>query len=186
MSSQVHPEPFRFPDRPGPELEVYETVVRYKVATEGPIYLMFGDTMPGKLAPGGNMKWCQESARMSLEENVLPHISLRADTIQDFVTKACTNHSLSESFRADLRKTFGEAGSKHESAPKAPEHASPSAGYVSFSRVGFDSTLDEAVVETSFFCGGTLRAWGPLCFAEETRTLGSRERRNDLDIMTLG
>ncbi len=137
-----------------PELEVYETVVRYKVATEGPTYLMFSDTLFGEPAPGGNMTRCQESARMSLEKNVLPHISLKADTIQDFVIKACTGGSLSESFRADLRKTFGEAGSIHQAASKASEQASPRAGFVSFSRVGFDSTLDEAVVETSVVCGG--------------------------------
>jgi len=136
------------------ELEVYETVVRYKVATEGPIYFMFGDTMFSKPAPPSNTKWCQESTRMSLEENVLPHISLRPDTIQDFITKSCVTHTLSEPFRADLRKTFAETGRKHGAASNEPGTAPPSAGFLSFSRVGFDSTLDEAVVETSFVCGG--------------------------------
>jgi len=87
---------------------------------------------------------------------------LRADTIRDFVAKSCAPGRLFESFHTDLPRTFIKSGSANcrgwpieEHGSKTFENLFPGAGgLISLSRVGFDSSLDEALVSTSFVCGG--------------------------------
>jgi len=89
--------------------------------------------------------------------------SLRADTIQDFLTKSCTTAGrLSQTFHTDLPKTFVPARDVHfdylvvnDVGPSSRfEQEFPGAtGVISFSRVCFDSTVREAIVSTSFVCG---------------------------------
>lgn len=143
--------------------------------------LVFGDAVLTDLRVGEDMKSCEENARknLALENSKLPYDSLadkiyrifarssyddslRADTIQDFLKKSCTVGRLSETFRTDLTKTLIAAESVHfegwpvqKDGAKSFEQLFPGAsGIISFSRVGFGPTLDEAIVSTSFVCGG--------------------------------
>jgi hypothetical protein len=87
--------------------------------------------------------------------------SLRADAIQDFLEKSRTVGRLPQTFHTDLPRTFIEAESVRfnfwpieKNGPKSFEQLFPGAsGIISFSHVGFDSTLHEAIVSTSFVCG---------------------------------
>jgi len=90
--------------------------------------------------------------------------SIRPDTIQDFVKKSCIGGRLSETFHTDLPRAFISPASiafdfiqspRGSKSPEVFRQAYPGAdGIISFSRVGFDSRLDEAMVSTSFVCGG--------------------------------
>jgi hypothetical protein len=143
--------------------------------------LVFDDTVLTSLTSGADTKSCKESVRknLRLENSTLPYNSLadkvyrvltrsgyddpvRADTIQDFLEKSCTVSRLSQTFHSDLPRTFiGKESAHFEDWPieqdgsKSFQQLFPGAsGIISFSRVGFDSTLHEAIVSTSFVCGG--------------------------------
>ena len=78
--------------------------------------------------------------------------SLRADTIRDFLEKSCTAGRLSQTFHTDLPRTF--VGVENVYGSSSFEQVFPgAAGIISFSHVGFDSTLHEAIVSTAVFCG---------------------------------
>jgi hypothetical protein len=87
--------------------------------------------------------------------------SIQADTVRDFAEKYCAGGRLSESFHTDLPRTFIVASNVYfEIAPNQKRGAMrfaqlfPGAGgIISFSRVGFDPTLDEAILASSFVCG---------------------------------
>lgn len=87
--------------------------------------------------------------------------SLRADTIQDFAERACTGGSVSQAFHTDLPRAFiaddsiyFEGWPTRNKNTKSFERLFPGAsGIISFSHVGFDASLDQAIVTTSFVCG---------------------------------
>ena len=159
------------------ENEVYETLVHDMVtSSERPSQLVFDDTVLTELAPEGDMKSCEESARkkLRLENNTPPYnsladklyrfvnrshdpYSLKADTIQDFLTKSCTAGRLSQTFHSDLPKTFIAAGTNelfgNDGSKSFERRFRGGTGVISLSRVGFDMTLHEAIVSTSFDCG---------------------------------
>ena len=170
------------------ENEVYEVVVGDMVgdmvtSASRPSKLVFHDTLLTGLAPGADMKSCEESARkkLRLEKTTPPYNSLadrlyrfvnrshddddslRADTIRDFLTKLCTAGRLSLTLHTDLPKTFLAPGSAPivfiaKDGPVPFELLFPGASEViSLSHVGFDSTLHEAIVLTSFVREGF---WG--------------------------
>jgi hypothetical protein len=88
--------------------------------------------------------------------------SLRADTIQDFAERGCTVGRVSQTFHTDLPRTFiaddsvyFEGWPTRNKDAKSFEKPFPGAsGIISFSHVGFDASLDEAIVSTAFVCGG--------------------------------
>jgi hypothetical protein len=88
--------------------------------------------------------------------------SLQSDTIADFVEKACTSGRLSQTFHTAQPRSFIPADSVYfegwpsrNKAAKPLEQLFPGAdGIISFSHVGFDSSLHQAIVSTSFVCGG--------------------------------
>ena len=143
--------------------------------------LVFDDTVLTSLRPGADIKSCKESARknLRLENTTLPYNSLadkvyraltlstyddslRADTIEDFLEKSCTVGRLPQTFHTDLPRTFIAEESVHfsdwpieKNGSKSFQQLFPGAsGMISFSHVGFDSTLHEAIVSTAFVCGG--------------------------------
>ena len=143
--------------------------------------LVFNDTVLTERTTGADIKSCKESARknLRLESSTPPYNSLadkvyrvltrsgydgslRADAIQDFLEKSCTVGRLPQTFHTDLPRTFIDAESVHfdgwpieKNGPKSFEHLFPGAsGIISFSHVGFDSALHEAIVSTAFVCGG--------------------------------
>ena len=166
------------------EDEVYEAVVRDMITpTHGQAnisQLVFGDAVLTDLTPRADIKSCKESVRklLSLEASTPPFNSLadkiyraftprddgllRSDTIQDFLEKSCGVGRLSTTFNTDLPRTFIAAESIHfdgwpieKNGPPSFEQLFPGAdGIISFSHVGFDSTLDEAIVSASYVCGG--------------------------------
>ncbi len=88
--------------------------------------------------------------------------SLRPDTIQDFAERACTGGRVSQAFHTELPRTFTAGDSVYfegwpvgNDSAKSFERFFPGAsGLISFSHVGFDASLDQAIVFTSFVCGG--------------------------------
>ncbi len=88
--------------------------------------------------------------------------SVGAEAMQDYVQKLCIPGHLSKTFHVDLPRTFISGESVHfegwpimKNGSSSFEKQFPGAGgIISFSRVGFNSALDEAVVSRSFFCGG--------------------------------
>jgi hypothetical protein len=144
--------------------------------------LVFDDTLLTDLTTGADIKSCKERARkqLGLEGNTPPQFnsladkiyrvltrgwydsSLRADTIQDFLEKSCTAGRLSTTFRTELPRTFVATESIHFNDWPVEKNGSTSfeqlfpgvSGIISFSHVGFDSTFHEAIVSTSFICGG--------------------------------
>ena len=143
--------------------------------------LVFDDTVLTDLTTGEDRKSCQDSVRklMRLEVSTPPYNSLldkiyrvltggwwetgslRADTIQDFVEKSCTVGRLSTTFHTDFPRTFVDRDSfgfdmvpNQKNTPKDFRQTFPGAsGIISLSRVGFDSTLHEAIVSSAFVCG---------------------------------
>lgn len=154
------------------EDEVYEAVVRdILTPVHGQAHiseLVFDDTFLTDLATGEDKKSCQERVRKRrlLEGSTPPYNSLldktyrvltggwwdtgslRADTIQDFSAKSCTVGRLSTTFHTDLPRIFinPEATGFRQTFPGARV-------IISLSRVGFDSTLHEAIVSSAFVCG---------------------------------
>jgi hypothetical protein len=144
--------------------------------------LIFDEMLQSNLATGTDVKSCKERARenLGLENNTQPEFnsvadktyrlftrgwfdsSLRADTIQDFIAKSCTAGHLSRTFHTDLPRSFIGPESVHfhswpieKDDSTSFEQLFPGAsGIISFSHVGFDSTFHEAVVSSSFVCGG--------------------------------
>jgi hypothetical protein len=144
--------------------------------------LVFDNTVLSDLEAKESMASCKERVRkeQSLERstpqfNSLPDKiyriltlsswndrSLRADTIEDFLEKSCTTGSVSTTFHTDLPRTFIIGANVHfEGWPIMKDETASfeqvfpgAAGIISFSHVGFDSALHEAVVSVSFVCGG--------------------------------
>lgn len=156
------------------EDEVYEAVVRDMVTSmhqrrSDINHLVFDDTVLTELRAEEDSQSCKERVRtnLRLESSTLSdrlyrlltrsgYDSLRTDTILDFLEKSCTAGHLSQAFRTDLPRTFVAAGSlRFDGGPKSFLELFPGAsGIISFSYVGFDSTLREAIVSTAHSCGG--------------------------------
>jgi hypothetical protein len=143
--------------------------------------LVFDDTVLTDLTTGEDKKSCQESVRKRrlLEGSTPPYNSLldkiyraltggwwdtgslQADTIQDFSEKSCTVGRLSTTFHTDFPRTFVDRDSfgfdmvpNQKNTPRDFRRTFPGAsGIISLSRVGFDSTLHEAIVSSAFVCG---------------------------------
>ncbi|HEV2195154.1 MAG TPA: hypothetical protein VGR55_06210 [Candidatus Acidoferrum sp.] len=104
--------------------------------------------------------------------------TLKPDTIKDFLKKFCTPGQLSRTFHTDLPRSFvGDERFDFGGGLILPRKGEPPAkrfpgagGRISFSRVGFDSHLDEAIVATSFVCG-----W--LCGSGDRYVLRKRQGR---------
>jgi len=143
--------------------------------------LVFDDTVLTDLTTGEDKKSCQEGVRKRrlLEGSAPPYNSLldkiyrvltggwwdtgslRADTIQDFSEKSCTVGRLSTTFHTDFPRVFINRDSVFIDIAPADKNGVtdfrqtfPGArGIISLSRVGFDSTLHEAIVSSAFVCG---------------------------------
>lgn len=144
--------------------------------------LVFDDAALTNLTAETDKKSCEENVRkeLSSKDTAPPYnsfidkayrvltngwwnpSSLRTDTIQDFAEKSCSNGRISTRFHTDLPRTFVPVDKVHfEGWPVGKDGTPPfeklfpgAAGIIAFSRVGFDSSLDEAIVSTSFYCGG--------------------------------
>jgi hypothetical protein len=142
--------------------------------------LVFGDTVLTMLTPGADIESCKESVRKrerfedsrppfnTLADKIYRTFShgwddgsLRTDTIQDFLEKSCTMGPISTTFHTDLPRTFTAAESVHfrgwpieSDESRSFEELFPGApGIISFSHVGFNSSLHEGIVFTAFVCG---------------------------------
>ncbi len=180
------------------EDEVYEAVVRAMVTPmhgQANInQLVFDDAVLVGIISGGDAKGCKESVRKQLRFDDTPPFntladkvyrvitrgwyddSPRADTIQDFIEKSCTKGPLSRTFHSDFPRVFIDSNSVffdivpidrnglkdfQQTFPKA-------AGIISLSHVGFDSSLHQAMVSSSFVCG-SLCGTGRLYILRKTR-----------------
>lgn len=144
--------------------------------------LVFDDTLLTDPVSGADIGSCKEDARkhFGMEGYTPPQFnsladkiyrvftrggyenSARGEAIQDFLSKSCIVGALSKTFHTDLPRTFISVDNVHfkdwpvdKNGSKSFEQLFPGAsGIISFSHVGFDSTLHEAIVSTSFICGG--------------------------------
>lgn len=143
--------------------------------------LVFDDTVLTDLTKGADIKSCQQSVRkrLRLDGNNTPPFnspadkvyrifrggddgSLRSDTIQEFSEKSCTAGRLSTTFHTDFPRVFINPDSvfidivpTNKNGVTDFRQTFPGAsGIISFSHVGFDATLREAIVSVSFVCGG--------------------------------
>lgn len=146
--------------------------------------LVFADRLLTNAMKGPDLNSCRRSARdsLSLPSNTPPpynsladkiyryvtrgadveDIELRTDTVEDFVEKSCVAGHLPQTFHTDLPRTFIPPGSVHfagwisqKKGSKSFEQLFPGApGIISLSPVGFDKRMDQAIVSTSYVCGG--------------------------------
>jgi len=143
--------------------------------------LVFDDTVLTGVMPGTDTKACNENVReeVRLEGDSPPYNSVadkiyrmishgwyddspRSDTIQNFLKRACTGGPLSTTFHTDFPRVFINPNSVFfdivpidRSGMKDFQQTFPGAGgIISLSHVGLDPTLHEAIVSTSFVCGG--------------------------------
>jgi hypothetical protein len=122
--------------------------------------LVFNNSADIFLCAGLDRKTCVDGLRQRLRSaadgRVLP------ETIEDFIERSQTPGPLSATFHTDLPRTFIASESVYfDIEPIEKDGQKPfselfpgASGIISFSHVGFDSTLHEAIVSTSFICGG--------------------------------
>jgi len=146
------------------ENEVYEAVVRDMVMPKNgqpPIsQLVFSDTVDIYPCPGVDRASCEEGFRKRLL--TAAGRPLRPETIQDFLQKSRTKGPLSTTFHTDLPRAFIDPNTVYfdlvpieKNGQKDFGRIFPGAnGIISLSHVGFDHTLHEAIVSSSFMCGG--------------------------------
>lgn len=143
--------------------------------------LVFDDVLLINEGAGIGPEGCEEAVhgRLPLASDPLPYDSwfdkdyrfstrgwgdgsVGAEAMADYVQKLCVQGHLSRTFRTDLPRTLISGDSAHFEGWPIEKNGLPSfeklfpraGGIISFSRVGFNSALDEAVVSTSFVCGG--------------------------------
>ncbi|HEV2728630.1 MAG TPA: hypothetical protein VGV15_01245, partial [Terriglobales bacterium] len=112
------------------------------------------------LCPGVDKKTCLDGVRRRLKGAA--DGTIRSETIDNFITRSQVSGTLSTAFRTELPSTFVEPNSVYfDIVPieKSGQQSfyqsfSASGGLISFSHVGFDSTLHEGLVSTSIVCGG--------------------------------
>ena len=144
--------------------------------------LVFGDALLTELEPGGDVESCKKSTSkdFSLEISIGPppynsiadkayrffsrgdyELALRTETIRSFLERSCTSGQLSQTFHTDLPRSFIAPKNVYfndlvvgKNGQKSFEQLFPGAGgIISFSHVGFNSRMDEAIVATRFVCG---------------------------------
>jgi hypothetical protein len=136
---------------PGTDIEVCRADVRKRErwAVDAPPY----DTLLDKIYRFLTRAWAS---------NAVQTAGVQTETLEDFLLKSCSIGSLSRTFHTDLPRSFVEAEKVRfedwhikKNGPQSFEKLFPGAsGVISFSRVGFDSGMDEAMVYASFVCGG--------------------------------
>lgn len=148
------------------EDEVYEVVVRHMPA-EGAKLLAFDPEALTHLFPGMAAETCGKEIRTTvwgyapathandsfigkLYKTIISRDFegwLASNTINDFAERLCKPSNIPTAFHTDLPRVFLPANQ----LKVRPAGAN---GIISLSRVGFDRTLHEAIVSTSFVCGG--------------------------------
>jgi hypothetical protein len=166
------------------EDDVYEAVVRDMTSTGQARadlkQLVFDETVLNGHLGGDAAKACKESVLKQRQwVDKPPYNSVadkiyraltggsydafpQADTIQDFAQKSCSGDSLSRTFHTDSPRVFVDPDAffmdvvpiRKNTLRDFQQTFPEAAGIISLSRVGFDSRLDEAIVSTSFVCGG--------------------------------
>jgi hypothetical protein len=141
--------------------------------------LVFGDEVLNDRKAGTDMKACEEEGRSHWDFDAIPYDSVfdkiywrltggwangsaGTETVEDFFEKSCSTGHLSRTFSTDLPRSFVAPESVHFEGWPLEKNGVPSIeklfpgaeGIISFSHVGFDAALDEAVVSTSFYCDG--------------------------------
>lgn len=150
------------------EDEVYEAVVR-DLATPSKeqsksepriTRLVFSDALDTYLCPGVDKKHCINGVRQRLRS--VGAGAIGAETIEDFIERSQTAGPTSRTFHTDLPRDFIAPDKiyfdfepiEKRDAKQFDQLFSGASGIISFSHVGFDSRLNEAIVSVSFVCGG--------------------------------
>jgi hypothetical protein len=158
---------------------VYEVVVREMITVSGKngfSQLVFNDQVISDLGGGETLEECEKAvpSRQHWDSDEPPfnsffdkvyrfftrggryEDSVREETGNDFLQKACRPGPLSQTFHTDLPRTFVDLATLRFAGLGFPfEKSFPGAGgVISLSKAGFDATLDEAIVSSSLVCGG--------------------------------
>jgi hypothetical protein len=147
---------------PSAEDEVYEIVIRDLVTPSkerlesGPriTRLVFSDTLDTNLCPGVDKTTCIDGVHQQLRSEGAGAIG--AETIEDFIERSQTAGPTSRTFHTDLPRDF-IARDKLYFDTEPPDKRYMKRfdqlfSFISFSHVGFDSKLNEAIVSVSFVC----------------------------------
>jgi len=144
--------------------------------------LVFGDEILSERRAGTEMEACKEEVRKrehwkfddpplydTLIDKAYRFLTLGwvsgsagTKTVEDFLEKTCSTGHLSRTFQTGFPRSFVTSESIHfkdwpiekDGPPSFEEQFPGASGVISFSRVGFDSGLDEAMVSVRFYCGG--------------------------------
>lgn len=144
------------------EDKVYEAVVRDLVMPKNGqpqiSQLVFSDAVDTYSCPGADTESCVGGIRKRLSAAGVP---LSPETVQDFLQKSRIKGPLSTKFHTDLPRAFIDPNTVYfdlvpieKNGQKDFGRSFPGAsGIISLSHVGFDHTLHEAIVSSSFMCG---------------------------------
>ena len=150
------------------EDEVYESVIRdlltpskERLKSEARLTrLVFSDTLDTYLCPGVDKKTCINGVRQRFRSEGAGVIG--AETIEDSIERSQTAGPTSRTFHTGLPRDFIAPDKVYfdieplekRDAKQFNQLFSGASGIISFSHVGFDSRLNEAIVSVSFVCGG--------------------------------
>ena len=164
------------------ENEVYESVLNHMGTGTQETQLVFDDALLTWLEPGEDVESCKKRAGKDygLEISIGPppydsvadrayrlfshgddDLASRTETIHSFLERLCTSGHLSQAIHTDLPRTFIRSQNIHfnyemvgKNRLKSFEQLYPGAnGIISFSHVGFNAKMDEAIVSTRIVCG---------------------------------
>jgi len=142
--------------------------------------LVFEDSVLTELRPDEDPKSCQQRLLgLPLLRHDPPPFNTWADKTYRLVTggwyedsfsekvalsyaeRSCMKGRLSQTFHTDLPRAFIDSKMVHFEWTNATDNSKPfeqlfpkASGIIAFSHVGFDPSLREAMVSTSFVCGG--------------------------------
>lgn len=156
---------------------VYEAVVRNMLPhfdQDHKTLLVFDDRLVADSFPPGDFTACREASDLPLKvsdepvtaDNISdksngPVVTPGSDVVQDYVAKRCIRGQLSRTFHTNVPRNFlGDHVGTNERILPSPDHPKfaelfPVApGLIGFSRVGLSKQMDEAIVYSSFYCGG--------------------------------
>lgn len=161
--------------------EVYEAVIDDMLPKRGEadrrMQLVFDDRLIVGEFPGGNIESCQAESMKWVQVTDEPppfdstadrmyrlatsgvyRLTPRSGVVESYLRVRCLGGLLSRTFHTDIPKHFvgddnfdlGPVPGQSEFARRFPG----ASGIIGLSRVGFDKELSEAIVSTSFVCGG--------------------------------
>jgi len=121
--------------------------------------LVFNLSVETTLCPGAESTLCDDGLRTNLTTDLAGQLA--PDAVEDFISKSRNESSLSTKFYTDLPGVFIDKATlfRNRDCVESSElrdlekDLRAAGGVISLSHVGFDRTLRQAIVASSFYCG---------------------------------